>query len=162
MTGVVTGPCSRRSTSPVSAPAHPAPPGRLLVLPLAPATSVLLLDWYASSHPALSLSSLPLRPILAAADPDRALALLDSLQASRLPPLRESLLLPLLRSLPPGHTLHLLDQMPRRFAVAPSYAGCSGRGAAGGVAGGILRHGPAPDGQHGGLPGVRVPPRRPP
>ena len=58
--------------------------------------------------------------------------------------------------------LHLLDQMPRRFAVAPSYAGCSGRGAADGVAGGIVRHGSAPDGQHGGLPGVRVPPRRPP
>ena len=103
---------------------HPLTPrrlARLLALPLAPATSLLLLDWYASSHPALSLSSLPLRPILAAADPDRALALLDSLPASRLPPLRESLLLSLLCSLPPGRALHLLDQMPRRFAVAPSF-----------------------------------------
>jgi hypothetical protein len=44
------------------------------------------------------------------------LALLDSLPASRLPPLRESLLLPLLYSLPPGCALHLLDQMPHRFA----------------------------------------------
>ncbi|CAD6226487.1 unnamed protein product [Miscanthus lutarioriparius] len=105
---------------------HPLTPrrlARLLALPLSPATSLLLLDWYASSHPALSLSSLPLRPILAvgAADPDRALALLDSLPRSRLPPLRESLLLPLLRSLPPGRALHLLDQMPRRFAVTPSF-----------------------------------------
>jgi pentatricopeptide repeat protein len=100
---------------------HPLTPrclARLLALPLAPATSMLLLDWYASSHPALSLSSLPLRPILAAADPDRALVLLDSLPASCLPPLRDSLLL---RSLPPGRALHLLDQMPRRFAVAPSF-----------------------------------------
>ncbi|AQK97304.1 Pentatricopeptide repeat-containing protein mitochondrial [Zea mays] len=103
---------------------HPLTPrllARLLALSLAPATSLLLLDWYALSHPALSLSSLPLRPILAAADPDHALALLDSLSASRLPSLRESLLLPLLRSLPPGRALHLLDQMPCRFAVAPSF-----------------------------------------
>lgn len=92
---------------------------RLLALSLALATSLLLLDWYASSHPALLLSSLPLRPILAAADPDRVLVLLDSLPVSRLPPLRDSLLL---RSLPPGRALHLLDQMPRRFAVAPPSA----------------------------------------
>ncbi|OEL13162.1 Pentatricopeptide repeat-containing protein [Dichanthelium oligosanthes] len=103
---------------------HPLTPrrlARLLALPLSPATSLLLLDWYASSHPALSLSSLPLRPILAAADPDRALALLDSLPPDRLPPLRESLLMQLLRSLPPGRALHLLDQMPRRFGVTPSF-----------------------------------------
>ena len=51
----------------------------LLALPLSPATSLLLLDWYASSCPALLLSSLPLRPTLATADTDRARGLLDSL-----------------------------------------------------------------------------------
>jgi hypothetical protein len=87
---------------------------RLLALPLTPATSLLLFDWY--------VSSLPLGPILAAADPDRALALLDSQPASRLPPLRESLLLSLLRSLPPGRALHLLDQMPPTSPSPPPSA----------------------------------------
>lgn len=103
---------------------HPLTPhrlGRLLALPLSPATSLLLLQWYAASHPVLS--SLPLRPLLAAADadPERALSLLESLPSSRCPPLRETLLIPLLRSLPPGRALHLLDQLPSRFAVSPSF-----------------------------------------
>ena len=77
----------------------------LLALPLSPATSLLLLDWYASSCPAILLSSLPLRPTLATADTDRARGLLDSLP----PLLRESFLVPFLRSLSPRGALQLLD-----------------------------------------------------
>uniref|UniRef100_A0A0E0M6Z9 Pentacotripeptide-repeat region of PRORP domain-containing protein n=1 Tax=Oryza punctata TaxID=4537 RepID=A0A0E0M6Z9_ORYPU len=58
--------------------------------------------------------------LLTSADPDRTLSLLDSLPSGFLP-LYESLLLSLLRSLPPGHALHLLDQLPRRFGVQPSF-----------------------------------------
>ncbi|KAG2590599.1 hypothetical protein PVAP13_5NG417940 [Panicum virgatum] len=66
--------------APCSPPTHtPHCLTLLLALPLSPATSLLLLDWYASSCPALLLSSLPLRPTLATADTDRAQGLLDSL-----------------------------------------------------------------------------------
>ncbi|XP_062211543.1 uncharacterized protein LOC133912700 [Phragmites australis] len=112
----------------VTLSSHPLTPrrlARLLALPLSPATS-LLLDWYAAFHPPLSLSSLPLRPLLAADDPDRTLALLDSLPASRMPPLRESLLLPLplFRSLPAGRALHLLDQMSRSPVTSTEAPSC--------------------------------------
>ncbi|KAI5008012.1 hypothetical protein ZWY2020_009060 [Hordeum vulgare] len=104
-----------------SRPLTPQRLGRLLALPLSPATSLLLLQWYAASHPVLS--SLPLRPLLATADadPERALSLLEPLPSTRCPPLRETHLIPLLRSLPPGRVLHLLDQLPSRFAVSPSF-----------------------------------------
>ena len=95
-------PPSRHALLPLT---HPHCLTLLLALPLSPATSLLLLDWYASSCPALLLSSLPLRPTLATADTDRARGLLDSLP----PLLRESFLVPFLRSLSPRGALQLLD-----------------------------------------------------
>ncbi|KAE8818962.1 pentatricopeptide repeat-containing protein [Hordeum vulgare] len=65
----------------------------------------------------------PLCPLLATAnaDPECTLSLLESLPSTRCPPLRETHLIPLLRSLPPCRALHLLDQLPSRFAVSPSF-----------------------------------------
>jgi len=99
--GLMPLPPSRHALLPLT---HPHCLTLLLALPLSPATSLLLLDWYTSSCPALLLSSLPLRPTIATADTDRARGLLDFL-----PPC--SVILPsAVPPLPvPSDALHLLD-----------------------------------------------------
>jgi hypothetical protein len=54
------------------------------------------------------------------------------------------------------------ERARRRGGSGDGVAGGGGRGAGGGGARGVLRHGPAADGQHGGLPGLRGALRRPP